>query len=102
MARHLGNVVDATVATVICDGVMNAHSAGIGGGAFFVYYDRYTKSILHWLFSQKGSKVAGADTSYRQRSERQTLCSPLDCLTSTDHNFVICYHTSFVKNIMCN
>ena len=40
MARHKGNVADATVATVICDGVMNTHSAGIGGGALIVHYNR--------------------------------------------------------------
>jgi gamma-glutamyltranspeptidase len=40
LSRHGGNVVDATVATVICDGVVNFHSSGIGGGDFFIYYDR--------------------------------------------------------------
>ena len=30
------------------------------------------------------------DTSYRQRSEGQSPLPPLDCPTSTDHNFVFC------------
>lgn len=45
MARQRGHVVDATVATRFCESIMNAHNAGIGGGAFFVYYDRKTKAV---------------------------------------------------------
>lgn len=43
LARQGGHVVDATVATVICDGVVNAHSSGIGGGDFIIYYDRRSR-----------------------------------------------------------
>ena len=40
-----GNAVDAAVATALCVGVVNAHSAGIGGGGFMIVYDRKTGMI---------------------------------------------------------
>ena len=40
MARYRGNAVDATVAAVLCGGAVQAHSAGIGGGALIVFYNR--------------------------------------------------------------
>ena len=40
-----GNAVDAAIATALCVGVVNAHSAGIGGGGFIIVYDRKTGMI---------------------------------------------------------
>lgn len=31
-----GNAVDATVATALCQGIMNPMSSGLGGGAFIL------------------------------------------------------------------
>ena len=42
--------------------------------------------ILCDLFLQRTPQVTGADTSYRQISELQSLRPPLECPTSTDHN----------------
>lgn len=40
LGRKRGNAIDATVAALIATGVLSAHSAGIGGGSFFVIYHK--------------------------------------------------------------
>ena len=48
-----GNAVDAAIATALCVGVVNVHSAGIGGGGFMIVYDRKTgmiKPYVPWIF----------------------------------------------------
>ena len=34
-----GNAVDASIVTVLCSGVQNVHSCGIGGGSFMMIND---------------------------------------------------------------
>jgi len=40
-----GSAVDALIAAAFCNSVLNAQSAGIGGGSFMVIYLKY----VHWI-----------------------------------------------------
>ena len=41
--RHGGSAVDAAIASLLCVGVINFHSTGIGGGGFMVFYNATSK-----------------------------------------------------------
>ncbi|KAL4223040.1 Gamma-glutamyltranspeptidase 1 [Mactra antiquata] len=45
MAVQGGSAVDSAIATILCVGVHNAHSCGIGGGHFLTYYNRESKQV---------------------------------------------------------
>ena len=41
--KKKGSAVDSAIATSFCIGVINMHSAGVGGGGFMTIYNRSTK-----------------------------------------------------------
>eukprot|EP00118_Oscarella_pearsei_P022753 m.266115 g.266115 ORF g.266115 m.266115 type:complete len:595 (+) comp40498_c2_seq1:194-1978(+) len=53
-----GNVVDAAVATALCQGVVHFQSSGIGGGGFLVFYNRSTGTVEAVNFREKAPSSA--------------------------------------------
>jgi len=57
-----GNAVDAAIATALCVGVVNAHSAGIGGGGFMIIYNKTTGETKSINFRETAGEHQKADT----------------------------------------
>lgn len=56
-----GSAVDAAVATMLCVGVINLHSTGIGGGGFMLVYDRHRKKAEMIDFRETAPQRANRD-----------------------------------------
>ncbi|XP_020894577.1 glutathione hydrolase 1 proenzyme isoform X2 [Exaiptasia diaphana] len=56
-----GSAVDAAIATLFCIGVMNMHSAGIGGGGFIVVYNRSNNFTETFDFREQAPGVSHQD-----------------------------------------
>ena len=65
--RKGGTAVDAAVAGLLCSGVTNPQSAGIGGGGFMVYYNATSQQSTVIDFREKApwniTKYKDADSS---------------------------------------
>lgn len=59
---HHGNAVDAAIATALCVGVVNAHSAGIGGGGFMIIHDKKRAKTTAINFREVVSHHENAET----------------------------------------
>ena len=86
--RENGTAVDAAVAALVCNGVYNSHSMGLGGGFLLTLYNRYT--LHHTLLpaSLSGPQVTPPASmperrppaSPRSTCSEETLSSPLKVL----------------------
>ncbi|KAJ7383858.1 hypothetical protein OS493_025734 [Desmophyllum pertusum] len=57
-----GNAIDSAIATALCVGVVNAHSAGIGGGGFMIIYDKKKGKTSAINFRESVAELERADT----------------------------------------
>uniref|UniRef100_A0A8C2ZYT0 Gamma-glutamyltransferase 1 n=1 Tax=Cyclopterus lumpus TaxID=8103 RepID=A0A8C2ZYT0_CYCLU len=74
-----GSAVDASIAALLCVGLMNAHSMGIGGGLFFTIYNAKTGTftyvaslfpLLPWLVGGLSIAVPGEIRGYEMAHRR--------------------------------
>ena len=58
-----GSAVDSAVATLFCIGVINMHSAGIGGGGFMVIYSKAKREVKVYDYREQAPGMAN-ETMY--------------------------------------
>ncbi|XP_059155209.1 glutathione hydrolase 1 proenzyme-like isoform X1 [Physella acuta] len=68
LGRKRGNAIDATVAALLATGVLSAHSAGIGGGSFFVIYHK--EHGWHSVDSRETAPAAATTDMYLPPEDR--------------------------------
>lgn len=56
-----GNAADAAIATVICEGIADAQSAGLGGGFVLTIYKKSTGKAETLIAREVAPKAATAD-----------------------------------------
>ncbi|CEF62587.1 Gamma-glutamyltranspeptidase family-containing protein [Strongyloides ratti] len=61
-----GNAVDSAIAALFCIGIMDTHSAGIGGGHFFTIYNAKEKKC-HVIDSRETAPLTANETMYDNR-----------------------------------
>ena len=72
--RKNGSAIDAAIASLFCIGVINMHSAGVGGGAVMVVYNRSTKTAEYFNFREKAPGNATQDMFVNQSSSMGKMC----------------------------
>ena len=58
-----GNAVDAAIAALFCNGVVNPQSAGIGGGFHMTIYDPVTQ-MAHCLDAREVAPLAATENMF--------------------------------------
>lgn len=65
--------MDAAIAGLLCVGLFNAHSAGIGGGSFIMYYDRETETPSFLNSREVAPLLASTDMYTNESSDASTV-----------------------------
>ncbi|KAF0304776.1 Glutathione hydrolase 1 proenzyme [Amphibalanus amphitrite] len=71
MLERGGNAVDAAITALICDGVVNPHSMGIGGGFVLTLYN-HTTGMAETLVARERAPAAAYADMYEEPAEAQT------------------------------
>ncbi|KAK6036517.1 hypothetical protein COOONC_25978 [Cooperia oncophora] len=106
---HGGNAVDASVAALFCIGVMDSHSAGLGGGHFMTIYNATTQQCTV-IDAREVAPKAATEDMYRNRwNDSRTgeiICSSplMSCLEIPGNQefFLRDFSTFFDTNIYSN
>lgn len=69
MLKKNGSAVDSAITVMLCLGVLNMHSSGIGGGGFMVVYKRADKTAEVIDFREMAPSAANS-TMYVNSSSR--------------------------------
>ena len=56
-----GSAADAGIAAMLCVGLVNCHSTGIGGGHFTIFYNRTDRSVLSVNAREQAPGLADED-----------------------------------------
>ncbi|KAI8488055.1 Gamma-glutamyltranspeptidase 1 [Branchiostoma belcheri] len=67
-----GSAVDAAIASLLCIGLTNADSSGIGGGLFMTIYDRETRTA-ETINARAMAPAAATENMYRENLTLSTL-----------------------------
>ena len=71
-----GSAVDASIAAMICNGLVNMQSMGIGGGFFMTIYDKATKRA-YTLTARDRAPLAANATMYEGKPMESLFIGPL-------------------------
>ncbi|XP_015121814.2 glutathione hydrolase 1 proenzyme [Diachasma alloeum] len=71
-----GSAVDATIATMICNGLVNMQAMGLGGGFMMTIYDRKTQKS-YFLVSRDVAPLAARSNMYHNQGVNATNIGPL-------------------------
>ncbi|XP_019631209.1 PREDICTED: gamma-glutamyltranspeptidase 1-like [Branchiostoma belcheri] len=72
MLEKGGSAVDAAIASLLCIGLTNPHSSGIGGGLFMTIYDRVTRTA-ETINARDMAPAAATENMYQRNFTLSTL-----------------------------